>query len=126
MQRDLGRLGVVQERAFRNLEMQACGGEAGLGKYANDVGAEALGGEALAYELLGSDVDVHAHASPSKMEPLPGAGLATGFGEDPGAQRHDESRLFGEGDEVGRRDEAALRLLPAPVRHYAEIHELAH
>ena len=39
--------------------------------------------------------------------------LPAGLAENPGADWHDEARLLGEWDELQRRDDSALRMVPA-------------
>ena len=44
------------------------------------------------------------------------AGVGTGAAQDPVADRRDHARFLGNGDELRRRNQAALRMLPANQR----------
>ena len=48
--------------------------------------------------------------------PVPRRDGLAGLGEHEGAQRYDQARFFGQRDEVGRRDLAELRAMPAHQR----------
>src|SRR4051812_1869041 len=64
------------------------------------------------------DVHRHSHRGQSVVEPF--LRLACCFLEDPEVDRNDETRLLGEGDELGWTDEAEHRVLPADQRLYTD------
>ena len=84
--------------------------QSGLGERGADVGQQLR-----TLELASRQVDAH-RGCPAWVGKLPGGGLAAGLHEHPLAQRHDQARLLGHRDEIDRRDEAALGMLPADQR----------
>src|SRR3954447_19238321 len=98
---------VLEQDALRHLERQRRRLDAGLLQRTPDVRDE----PGLA-ELAGGGV----YALPWAALPPPPRGLLAGALEQPLPQRADQPGLLGERDEVVRRDEAALRVLPADER----------
>jgi hypothetical protein len=66
-------------------------------------------------ELRRRHVDAHDERQ-IRVARAPLGQLATGFGEDPAADRQNEAGLFGDGDELGRVHQALRRVLPAHER----------
>jgi hypothetical protein len=58
---------------------------------------------------------VHGHLDSGR----PFCGLRAGFPQYPFAERHDQTDVFGDGNEFGRRDHAVLRMMPAQERFEA-------
>ena len=70
-------------------------------------------------ELARGEVDRDADGAASGCERLPGGGLPAGLLEHPAADRHDQPRVLGDGDEARRADQAPLGVVasaPAPRR----------
>ena len=96
-----GDLGVAQQRALGDLELEAFGLEAGLGERLADL-VDQLAME----ELRGRQVDRHA-------DPGPGGCARAGLVQHPGAERHDQAGLLGDRQELAGQDQALLRVAPA-------------
>ena len=71
-------------------------------------------------ELHGRDVDADADLAALRQPRLPDLDLAARLGEHPPSQWNNLPRLLGDRDELRRRDQAALRVLPADQRLDAE------
>ena len=96
---------VVQKHRFRDLQFEAGGRQDGSGQR----GLQGLD-QIRAAELYGGQVDRNAHRG------RPGRRiLARGAGH-PRSDGHDQPRLLRQGDEIGRRHQAARRVLPAQQR----------
>lgn len=93
---------VLEQDRLRDLEFEALGP-----KPAGRQGLAHGGDDDFVAELHRRDVDRDLDAVG------PAHGLLAGGFQAPGAQRHDETDLLGDGDEFARRDEAARRVDPA-------------
>ena len=65
-------------------------------------------------ELARREVDRHAQVGVDGFHPL--LGLAAGLQQHPFADRHDQAGFLGDGDELGRRDQAEFGMVPAQQR----------
>ena len=93
---------VLQQRGFRDLQLQPARRQAGgLQRRADGLH------DVAALELQGRQV----HRHPDRVGPA--HRLGTGAAQHPFADGHDEAHLLGQGDELRRRDRAALRVAPA-------------
>src|SRR5262249_46658584 len=101
------RLRVVDERALRDLDLERARVDARLFHDALHVVVEMR-----IAELPGGDVHREAHGAEA-AHALPLAELVAGLADDPAADPDDEAGLLRDRDELGRRDEAALRVAPA-------------
>lgn len=102
---------VFNQAAFSQLEVQQTRGHAVTAQYPEQIVDDAVVGQ-----LPGGEVDRHPQIQ-SLLSPL--RRLAGGGLQHPLAQRADQAGLLGVGDELQRRDQAALRRIPAHQRFHA-------
>ncbi|GJE04968.1 hypothetical protein AOPFMNJM_0261 [Methylobacterium jeotgali] len=100
-----GGAGIGDEHRLGDLQLQPVTGEPGAGERLVHRGREGRGGE-----LHRGDVD-------GDLEIVgPAGGLGAGLAQHPFAEARDEPDLLGEGNELGGRHPAALRMRPAQQR----------
>ena len=77
-------------------------------------------------ELHGREIHGHDERWNARLLPLPC--LTAGFAQDPVADRYDQPRFLGDGDETGGRDQPVVGTVPADQRldtdnrSFAQIH----
>ena len=101
---------MLHEHDLRDLERQRRWGDPGSIDCVLD-----LADEARVLELARRKVDAHPELGLAEAV-LPDPRLATGLLDDPAADGHDLSRLFGEGDELRGHDHRSAGRLPAEQR----------
>jgi len=102
---------VLHERRLGQLQDQALGVQARVVQGLLD-----LVGEALLGELPAADVDADRDAVGRGQGTVQLGNLQAGLAQHPAADRVDEARLLGQGDELVGAHQAALRALPADER----------
>src|SRR4051812_27379219 len=107
--------GVLDERALRDLDAQQVGGETRALERLDDRLYRARMAELARREVHG-----HAQGLALSAALVPAHGLGARLLEHAMTERHDQAALLGDGDEVGRGDQAALGVLPANERLEAD------
>ena len=105
---------VVQQQAFGQLQFEAIGARAGTLEH-----CEHLGDKVALQHLPATDVDRDAQVGVGGLFGPHGQLLAS-FVQHPLAQRQDQARFFGQWNEFARRNQPALRMLPAHQRLSAD------
>ena len=109
--RRLGR--VAHDHALGQLELEQVGRHARFLDRGGD-----RGHQVLLLELPGRDVD--RELQPRVAHAVPAPDLGAGGAQHPGADRHDQAGLLGQRDELGRRHQAEVGMVPAQQRLDAE------
>jgi hypothetical protein len=105
VQADDGHLQVVHQDALGDLQGQALGGEAGVAE-----GRGHVVGQVAAEQVMGGEVDVQQQRAGVGV---PAGHLAAGLAQHEPVELDHQAGLLGQGDELGRRDQPAVRPRPA-------------
>src|ERR1700688_286412 len=101
-----GGFNILHQDALGEFEFEISGRQASLREYRPDTFDKIF-----IAELNGGNVDGNKQWRESRV--LPGTRLPACFAQHPTANRENETAIFGDGHELGGRDEPAIGLLPA-------------
>src|SRR5712691_19374 len=100
-----GGFGILHQDTFGELEVERAGFQAGFSEGGANLFEESLGTEFGGRHIDGNPLERQARV-------LPFARLFAGFAQYPSTDGENQTTIFGDGHELGRRDQSSIRVLP--------------